>query len=419
MNERETRPPSASALGAQARVLRASALRDAPQPERVLWCLSRRTLTQTAKDELSALAHGLDQAGWRHLLALAQMHGVAPLAFQHLAQTDLLGSIPSPIASAFKETYIRTLINNRRMQTVFREVAGALTAAGIPVMPLKGLALAQRYYGDLALRPMTDLDLLVSRQNIPLAASVLRRLGFRAADGMGSPSGFYALTSAVVVYARSHSLSIEVHWELFGRQVYRPSLPASAAWSHALDMRVFDQRVRYLHPRDEIWYLCVHAAIEHHLERLIWLVDIAELVDALPASWDWHRFARETSAAGVALPVVAALGYCCAHLGLAVPSDALEHLYAAAEAPQELARCVRAQADLLSAEWIQMAAASVRGPREAAIFLRGVLAPRRATLEALYGHDAARWHALPMTYTRHWRRTAAAAAHALRAKLTP
>ncbi len=340
---------------------------------------------------------------------------MAPLVFWHLAHADLLGSIPAPIAGAFKEAYVQTLINSRRMQTVFREVVGALRAEGISVMPLKGLALAHRYYGDVALRPMTDMDLLVRRQDVPHAAFVLRRLGFSAADGMGSPSGFYSFTSAVVVYARSRSLSIEVHWELFGRHAYRPSLPASAAWTRALDLRIFDQSVRYLHPRDEIWYLCVHAAIEHQLERLIWLVDIAELVGSLPAGWDWERFVRETAAAGLALPVAAALAYCCIHLRLALPAHTLERLYAAADTPPERARCAAAQADLLSAEWIRMAAASVRGPKERAIFLRGVLAPRRATLDALYGHDAARWHALPYTYVRHWRRTAGPAVHALRA----
>lgn len=415
IDESGTTTPSEPALRAISRVLRSCDAPGVTRPEQALWRFGQIALSQAALEELSALPHSLDEAGWRQLLALAQVHGMAPLVFWHLAKSDLLTSIPAPIAEAFRETYLRTLINNRRMQTVFREVVGALSAAGISVMPLKGLALARRYYGDVALRPMTDMDLLVRQQDVPHAASVLRRLGYHAAEGMGSPSGFYSFASAVVVYARKQALSVEVHWELFGRYAYRPSLPASAVWGRSLEISLFDQTVRYLHPRDEIWYLSVHAVIEHRMERLIWLVDIAELVRSLPADWDWRRFTEETSAAGVALPVAAALAYCSAHLRLALPTDALERLNAAAVTPQERATCVAAQSDLLSAEWIQMTAASVRGPKKAAIFLRGVLAPRRATLDTLYGHEAARWRVLPWTYMRHWRRTAPPTMRALRA----
>lgn len=413
MDQPQAPAPGASALRALTRV--APQAHGEPRPERALWSFGRRTLSPEALEEVTALAHSMDEASGRQLLALAQMNGMASLVFWHLAKADLLAALPASIAAAFKHEYLQTLINNRRMQTLVEEAVGALHAEGIGVIALKGLALARRYYGDVALRPMTDIDLLVRREEAPRAIAALRRLGYRAIDGMGSPSGFYSFTSGVVAYARPRPPTIEVHWELFGRQAYRPALPGAEVWARAQQIRLFDRSALYLHPRDELWYLCVHAAIEHQLERLIWLVDIAELVDALPADWDWQRFTDETAAAGIALPVASALAYCRAHLYLSAPPDALGRLSAAADTPAERARCAAAQADLLSAEWIHMAAASVRSPRELAIFLRGVLAPHRATLDVLYGHDAARWGALPYTYLRHWRQIAAPTLRALRA----
>lgn len=405
-----------STLRALARVSRAPGAPGASRREQALWrfCLATASpMSHDEREELVSFMRGLDEASWRQLLALAQIHGVAPLLFWRLAKADLLSAIPSAIASAFKETYTQTLINNRRMQSVFQAVVGELSAAGIGVMPLKGLVLAHRYYGDLALRPMTDMDVLVRQEDVARAASALRRLGYHAADGMGSPSGFYAMTSATVAYARPQSLSIEIHWELFGRQAYRLALPAAAVWARSEGLAIFEQSVRYLHPRDQIWYLSVHAAIEHRLQRLIWLVDIARCINALPADWDWDRFAHETVIAGVALPVVATLAYCRAFLGVTAPGSVLEYLDAAAETPRERATCEAAQSDLLSADWIRMAAASTHGPKELVIFLRGVLAPRRATLEALYGPDATRWRAIPGAYVRHALRVAGPTARAL------
>ncbi|HZC05977.1 MAG TPA: nucleotidyltransferase family protein [Ktedonobacterales bacterium] len=419
MDQIETASPSTVALQAIARLTRSSEARDLPRLLQALWSIGSvgspedHTPLDEAALGVSFLPDRLNEADWRQLLALAQVHGMAPLVFWRLANAGLLATVPAPIVAAFKDEYLQTLINNRRMQTVFREVVAALGAAGVAVMPLKGLALAHRYYENLALRPMTDMDLLVRREDVSRAASTLRGLGFSAADGMGTPSGFYSMTSAVVVYARPRSLTIEIHWELFGRHAYRPSLPAAVAWARAQRISLFEQQVRYLQARDELWYLCIHAAVEHRLERLIWLVDIARLVVSLPPDWDWQVFARETAAAGVALPVAAALGYGYAYLRLPLPVEVLERLNEAADAPTERATCAAAQTDLMSAEWIQMAATSAHSVKEKAIVLRGVLAPRRATLSALYGHDAERLRDLPRAYARHWRRTVAPTIRAL------
>jgi hypothetical protein len=378
---------------------------NAPLAQRVLWRCGRRALSDEGRMLLRNTANSMHKEEWRHLFALARVQGMAPLVFHHATQACLLDTMPSEVAGAFRQEFQQSLINNRRMQTVFREVVSAMAADGIDVMALKGLALAHRYYGDFALRPMSDMDLMVRRGDVVGAVKVLRRLGFRAANGMRSPSGFYALTSAVVAYARTGAPTVEAHWELFGRAPYRQALPVSGAWERALSIDLLGQVVRYLHPRDELWYLCVHAAVEHRLERLIWLVDIAELVRSLPTGWDWQAFVHDTITAQLALPVAAALGYCHIALGSALPEGVLGCLGEAGTSPQEQSAYSAAQADLLGEEWIRAAATGLRGPVEKTIFLRGVLLPRRATLGTLYGNDRARWLSIAPTYMRHWRRT--------------
>jgi hypothetical protein len=373
--------------------------------QRVLWQCGHRSLSPRGQARLQQLAASMTERDWGVALAMARAQGMAPLVFFHTAQAGLLATMPVAITESLGQEYRQTLVSNRHTQTVLVEVLQALATEGIEVIPLKGLALAHRCYGEIALRPMSDIDLLVPGAEAGRAVRVLRRLGFLAAEGMGRPTGFYAVTCAVVVYQKPGAGTIEAHWELFGRAVYRQSLPASDVWRRALTIDFLGQQVRYLHPRDEFWYLCVHAAVEHRLERLIWLVDIAELVRSLPSSWDWRAFVHETIAARLALPVAVALTYCHDALELALPDGLLGQLSAAAATPEEQRAWSAAQADLLSAEGIASARAGIRGPLQAAIFVRGILLPRLPTLAAYYNVDPSRPQSRLSAYAQHLRRT--------------
>ncbi|MER3458636.1 MAG: hypothetical protein C4309_08450, partial [Chloroflexota bacterium] len=55
---------------------------------------------------------------------------------------------------------------------------GALEAASIPAIVLKGPALALTIYPDPALRVIGDLDLLVRREQVEQAMAALHSLGY-------------------------------------------------------------------------------------------------------------------------------------------------------------------------------------------------------------------------------------------------
>jgi len=364
----------------------------------------RRELGDEALGRLRAAGERLDAADWTWLLSTANAEGMAPLVFKHAAGAGLLAAMPADIAAELRRAYAQTLVNNRRMLTALGALLDELAARGVEALALKGPALARRLYGEPALRPMRDLDLLVRRPDVPLACDALRRLGYAPPAGSGRPTGFNAQTHAVVEYERADGPKIEVHWELFGSAAYRRALPAAEAWRRAGRIQIAGRPARYLDTADELRYLSVHAAAEHHLERLIWSVDIAELAGALPGPWDWGGFVRGTITAGLALPVAVALSHCHRALDLALPSGVLDELVRAAGAPGERATWARAQAPDMSPEWIAAQASVLRGGVERAVFARGVLAPRVPELTQLYGTASVRRRALPVTYARHWRR---------------
>ena len=62
---------------------------------------------------------------------------------------------------------------NRKRMIFAREVFEALNRAGAPFIALKGAALAACYLKDPSLRPMNDVDILVTEERLADAAAVL------------------------------------------------------------------------------------------------------------------------------------------------------------------------------------------------------------------------------------------------------
>lgn len=58
------------------------------------------------------------------------------------------------------------------------QFAAALERVGVPSMILKGPAIVRRLYVDSAFRPYVDIDVLISDADLPVAADVLRGLGY-------------------------------------------------------------------------------------------------------------------------------------------------------------------------------------------------------------------------------------------------
>ena len=92
-----------------------------------------------------------------------------------------------------------------------------------------------------------------------------------------------------------------------------------------------------MHPYDEMLYLCLHLAAQHRFDRLIWLVDISQLLIKLPSDWNWDRFTREIIARGGATPVALALERAHAQLGAEIPMDVLQRLNVASKSARERA----------------------------------------------------------------------------------
>src|SRR5438093_12045902 len=92
-----------------------------------------------------------------------------------LSRALVEAGVDDPTLPRLEQTASRAWLGN---QLLFRRVGvalGAIAAAGVPTMALKGAPLVLRHYADPSLRPMGDFDLLVDAEGAPDAVAALRR----------------------------------------------------------------------------------------------------------------------------------------------------------------------------------------------------------------------------------------------------
>ena len=114
---------------------------------------------------------------WSRFMALATNHHVLPLVQRALKSRP--ESVPAAWLGRLRASQTAIAAYNLRAAATLRRLQERLAADGIPLVPIKGPALAWLAYGDVALRQFEDLDLIVRRGDLLQAVAILEQEGFR------------------------------------------------------------------------------------------------------------------------------------------------------------------------------------------------------------------------------------------------
>jgi hypothetical protein len=183
--------------------------------EELLLGLSRLEFSNENIERIKSLIAGISD--WDYFKNLANLHGVAALVWHNLENHSLLAGIPEEVAAYLKSTLMISLSRNTFITEAMGEVLHLLNRSKIKTVILKGLALENSVYGNSGLRQMSDVDILIDRDQCILARDILISNGFVSLP----VKSFYH--EFILAYSGKHlpsliknGLSVEIHNELFG-----------------------------------------------------------------------------------------------------------------------------------------------------------------------------------------------------------
>ncbi len=97
---------------------------------------------------------------WTSFAQLVHKNGLAPIIHQRFKETSSTASIPESFIEECQQIYYRVLSKNIIHFNLYQQIREILTVENFHYIPLKGIALSEFLYGDIGLRPMSDIDLL-------------------------------------------------------------------------------------------------------------------------------------------------------------------------------------------------------------------------------------------------------------------
>jgi hypothetical protein len=220
------------------------------------------------------------QLDFPFLLSEARRHCVAPLLFWHLREA-CPAIVPPDFLESLRQEFEATTQRNLYLASHLLEVSRILKSGGVLAVPYKGPVLASLAYGNLALRPFGDLDLLIRQTDVLRALELLATHHYRAVEHRrGAIPGQYACR------AHAGNALVEFHTEQTLRYFPRP-MDMEAVMDRLQPVSVSGHSLQTLAMEDLLLVLCVHGT-KHLWDRLIWICDIAELLRG-NVGMDWQK----------------------------------------------------------------------------------------------------------------------------------
>ena len=258
---------------------------------------------------------------WDELVTAAFVHSMLPLLARNLREVTPDNIPPEKLeglATAARESAFRGL----KLTGELLKVLAAFETRGVLALPYKGPVVAMQAYGDLSLRPFEDVDILIPQRDMPNAHDVMIGLGYQPSlswlAGATARNFPAAIPGEYKYYSAERDAIVEIHTERTLRHFpIQPDLDDFA--HHGVNIALSGREILTLCPEDALVALCVHGA-KDFWARLIWVVDISEMIQSHP-QLDWDRLWRRAESLQAQRMVSLGLVLARQVLGARIPRD--------------------------------------------------------------------------------------------------
>jgi hypothetical protein len=198
---------------------------------------------------------------------------------------------------------------------------------GIPVIVLKGAALANSVYASIGDRPMCDVDLLIHNEDRFRVLSILEETGFQIEPHPYEKFYPFNPNNTGEINFRSRNGGIfDLHWELTSSEWMKKyiRLDMIAFWQSALPLTINGIDTLQLSPADSLINICLHQmndAYSHGVANQ----DVAHLIQHYHP-FPWHDFLARAIATRLRTGCYIVLDASSEELGVEIPFSVLKKL---------------------------------------------------------------------------------------------
>ena len=217
--------------------------------------LSRLTISEKNEELIGELIKN-ENIYWPRIFQTAIQNKVLGLLYDNLKKLDLLSKIPSRYEKNAKYFYLGNAIRNSETLEEYEKVIRIITDEGVKAVPLKGIYLTPNMYKNYGSREMSDVDLLVKKEDCPKLIDIMTELGYE----QGS---YNKKTGKVDAYSKEKKML----WKMNMNTMIPFAKPTDSPYSECfkfdisfnLDLKLDPNPVPWMIDRankvDELWHL--------------------------------------------------------------------------------------------------------------------------------------------------------------------
>ena len=207
---------------------------------------------------------------------LAATEFLAPLLYYHLKPLNIPGFEDTVLR--LRDSYLKNTARNILLLKQIKLLKKQAEREGIPMLLLKGAALAVSVYRETGLRPMADIDILVHQHHAERLEAMMQQNNMHPLFSDTNQNWLFAIKSHIMPYlSEDATLSLETHIRLFDDRFIRVAdiNPFEDAVSVTWDNTAFLTPAPYT----ALFYIMYHMSIHHNFSfRLRDMIDLRSLV---------------------------------------------------------------------------------------------------------------------------------------------
>lgn len=233
---------------------------------------------------------------WEYFIDTISLRGIAPLFYIKISALSNAALIPDFVKEKARKIYFKTMSRGMLLYAHFKEIAAAFEKENIPMIPLKGVFLAEKMYQDIALRQFSDIDLLVSPENGERCLNILKEIGYKSTLIMQTE--FVQSLSEIVHYPpmAKKDISVEIHIKLH-RNHPEYFLDPAKIFEHAQPDTLHNFKVLKMDKYDMLIHLCLHLD-KHFVSGSLQFTcynDIVNYLNSYITDFDWIEMEKRVA----------------------------------------------------------------------------------------------------------------------------
>ncbi|MFT5312553.1 MAG: hypothetical protein ACI9QD_000730 [Thermoproteota archaeon] len=239
-----------------------------------------------------------------------------PMLYHNMHQHGMSGHVMNRLKGLYRKSWFEQKMLVHKALPYLQ----ALQQEGMDFLLLKGLPLGIQYYKNIALRPMSDIDILIHHSQAQKGIDFFESRSWDRHLNTWNEDIHYR--HSMPFY--KDKLEIDLHW--YGLVDNCDENINRIWWANSIPISVLDLEVKTLSPTDMLFHSIIHGMRWNKEPAIRWIADAYKIIEAEPDAINWDLFVKKAKKLAFTQRLALGLTFLINEMKLDIPESVIAQL---------------------------------------------------------------------------------------------